>query len=186
MRYNNVTAKFSTEKESDTILLLTKRLKGQLHLFVPGKRQSLEFFLFVQRKHLNQDPFGLQSANCNTKTKTSCFFFCCHFIYKISLSSVYPICQHQTIPFCQKSVVVNKHRRDLFATKLKNLTFEWHEKARLHFMPRFSLSELNFPNQINRQLNFLQQGQGNNSGEPAHCTQCTVYSNNSHCLKQSD
>lgn len=105
---------------------------------------------------------------------------------KYSYLSVYPTCQHQTIPFCQKGVVVNKHTRDLFATKLKNRTFEWHEKARLHFMPRSSLSELNFPNQINRQLNFLQQGQGNNSWEPAHCTQCTVYSSNSHCLKQSD
>ena len=44
-------------------LQLTQRLKGQLHLPVPGKRQPLKFLLFVQGKHLDQDALGLQSAD---------------------------------------------------------------------------------------------------------------------------
>lgn len=62
------------QQNIETLELLTKWLKGQLHLFVPGKGESLQLILMVQREHLNQDPFGLQSANCKTDIKTSRFF----------------------------------------------------------------------------------------------------------------
>lgn len=49
----------------------TQRLQGQLHPFVPGKRKSLEFFLLVERKDLDQDPLGLKSADCNGEEEES-------------------------------------------------------------------------------------------------------------------
>lgn len=61
------------QQNIETLELLTKWLKGQLHLFVPGKGESLQLILMVQREHLNQDPFGLQSANCKTDTKNITF-----------------------------------------------------------------------------------------------------------------
>lgn len=54
-----------------TPLLRTQRLQGQLHPFVPGKRKSLEFFLLVERKDLDQDPLGLESADCNAGEEES-------------------------------------------------------------------------------------------------------------------
>lgn len=62
------------------LLPLTKRLKGQLHLFIPRKRQSLEFLLLVERKHLDQDPLGLESANSGVNKKTTCYLMCCHYV----------------------------------------------------------------------------------------------------------
>lgn len=58
-----------------TFLSHTQGLQGQLHPFVPGKRESLEIFLLVERKDLDQDPLGLKSTNCKAgEDESSCRF----------------------------------------------------------------------------------------------------------------
>lgn len=60
---------------SQLLLSRTQRLQGQLHPFVPGKRESLEIFLLMERKDLDQDPLGLESTNCKAgEDKSSCHF----------------------------------------------------------------------------------------------------------------
>lgn len=191
------------QRNTKTLEFLTERLKGQLDLLVPGEGESLQLILMVQREHLNQDPFGLQPTNCKTARKTLCFLFPRLLSQSTAIirEPPQPSSDHsaQLKERCSKCMYVcmyvAKERHSLKKTKnktkLKNLDFwvTWKKKNMLHFFfltPQLSLSQPNCANQINRQLNFPEQGRGNNSREPAHCAGCTVYSSNSYCLKQSD